>query len=92
VSHVLDTVPMYAVMIDNVGQRGAHRVAYLDYYEITALKNAKTSKAVADSNLCSDSRFSSTPPASASTNSPSSSMLGLAAIVSLTFYAFARYR
>jgi hypothetical protein len=82
-------------MIDNVGQRGAHRVAYLDYYEITAPKNQKISKgAVSDSNVCSDSRLSSSSssPSCACTNCPLSSMLGLAAIVSLTFFAVARYR
>lgn len=90
-SHVLDTVPMYAVMIDNVGQRGAHRVAYLDYYEITAPKNVKISKAVSDPNYCSDGRLSSSS-SSSCTNCSMSSMLGLAAIVSLTFFAVARYR
>lgn len=79
VSFVLDSIPMYAVMIDDVGQRGAHRVAYLDYYTETTPQTPRE------------------PPKPASlsdggSGSPYKPILGLAAIVSLTFYAIARYR
>lgn len=89
VSHVLDTIPVYAVMIDDVGQRGAHRVAYLDYYEITSSQSKNNNNSSSCStNACSTMSSSSC----GCTNCPMSPLLGLAAIVSLTFYAIARYR
>jgi hypothetical protein len=67
---------MYAVMIDNVGQRGAHRVAYLDYYETTA---PQTTQQKSENPRDSPSLFSSR-------------LLRVAAIISVTFFAIAKYR
>jgi hypothetical protein len=86
VSQVLDTIPMFAVMIDNVGQRGAHRVAYLDYYEVTAAAAATKTTSVEPKNR------SPSPAATTGGCCLASPLLGLAAIVSVTFYAIARYR
>ncbi len=80
VSFVLDSIPMYAVMIDDVGQRGAHRVAYLDYF------NETTDKQAPSRNLERTSSEGS------SCGCPFKPMLTLAAIVSITFYAIAKYR
>ena len=33
-SHMLDGVPVLAVMVEDVGQRGAHRTAYLDFVAV----------------------------------------------------------
>lgn len=102
VSFVLDTIPVYAVMIDDVGQRGAHRVAYLDYYDHTATSsspssNSQTVVSTANTDTNNSSSSSCCPRNSQSsgcpcTNCPFTPLLGLAAIVSLTFYAIARYR
>ena len=35
VSGILSTVPVYAVMVEDVGQRGAYRVAYRQFYDVT---------------------------------------------------------
>jgi hypothetical protein len=47
VSFVLDSIPMYAVMVDDVGQRGAHRVAYLDYLAVSQAPVAPSASAPA---------------------------------------------
>lgn len=72
-------------MIDDVGQRGAHRVAYLDYYDLTTTSNQDTRESKNNSSKVAL-------PSPSSSSSPSSSLIGLAAIVSLTFYVISRYR
>lgn len=75
-------------MIDDVGQRGAHRVAYLDYYELTTPTTTTTTNNTNNNTVTSPSSSSS----SACCSSPFTPLLGLATIVSLTFYAIAKYR
>ena len=55
---MLDGVPVYAVLSENLGQRGAHRVAYEDYLNMKGQQK--------ESSACVVARSSDSTPESAS--------------------------
>jgi hypothetical protein len=71
VSGMLLTIPIFAVTVDNLGERGAHRVAYQDFVNSMS-QNVSNVTSTEGVKLCSGSKSSCscTQSCSCSTNNP----------------------
>jgi hypothetical protein len=90
VSGMLDSVPVYAVLVENLGERGAHYLAYKMLVELEAstLDNKSGMQVVADVHLSADSKNSyidiSEKKAPCENSSPTSTVsLALSALVGI---------
>ena len=60
VSSMLHPIPIYAVIVEDLGQRGAHLVAYQEYQKLRQKNHLKLS--ITESNVTNELPASSVPP------------------------------
>ena len=88
---MLHAVPVYAVLVENLGERGAHLVAYHDYKEINRSSSQRAKVSVSDTPATRSPIPVASKPAGL-VNSLFSATTLMAAGMSLLFFGLARLR
>jgi len=86
VSHMLNSVPVYAVMVEDMGRRGAHRTAFIDFLSVEDINIFKRNVGSHEHVATNLSKASSDSCGGCNAN------LCLAAAISAAMFIFAKYR
>lgn len=80
-SSAVDDIPVYAVMVENLGERGAHRTAFSDYEEVHASIGLRHSDSLRHHQISETTGSGATPISTPSMNPFILVALGISALV-----------